>query len=59
MNELPILGSLRLRKGFWNSYEANIVTRYKGMYGERFYQRPKSDFCERLWLFRRSFIIHR
>ena len=37
MNELPVIGSLRLRKEFWDRQRENIVTRYKGTYGERFY----------------------
>ena len=37
MNELPVIGSLRLRKEFWDRHRANIVTRYKGKYDERFY----------------------
>ena len=37
MNELPVIGSLRLRKEFWDRLRENIVTRYKGTYGERFY----------------------
>ena len=54
MIELPSIGSLRFRTDFWDRYRANIVTcnivtRYKGTYG---------DFGERLWLFSRSFIIH-
>ena len=35
MNELPVIGSLRLRKEFWDRHGANIVTRYKGTCGER------------------------
>ena len=35
MNELPVIGSLRLRKEFWDRHGTNIVTRYKGTCGER------------------------
>ena len=28
MNELPVIGSLRLRKEFWDRQRENIVTRY-------------------------------
>ena len=36
-NELPVIGSLHLRKEFWDRHGANIVTRYKGTCGERFF----------------------
>ena len=59
MNELPVIGSLRLRTDFWDRHVADIVTRYKGTYGERFvWTSKKCDFGKRLWLFRSSFIIH-
>ena len=59
MNELPVIGSLRLRIDFWDRHVADIVTRYKGTYGERFvWTSKKCDFGKRLWLFRSSFIIH-
>ena len=36
MNELPVIGSLRLRKEFCRDrHGTNIVTRYKGTCGER------------------------
>ena len=42
MNGLPVIGSLCLRKDFWDRHGANIATRYKEMYGgERFFQRSK------------------
>ena len=34
MNELPVIGSLRLRTDFWDRHGANIVTRYEGTYSE-------------------------
>ena len=59
MNELPVIGSLRLRTDFWDRHVADIVTRYKGTHGERFvWTSKKCDFGKRLWLFRSSFIIH-
>ena len=54
MNESPVIGSLRLRKEFWDRRGANIVARYNGTYGEKLFCRPK----KRLWLFRHSLIIH-
>ena len=33
MNELPIMGSLFIRKGFWDRQGANIANRWKKMYG--------------------------
>ena len=42
MNGLPVIGSLCLRKDFWDRHGANIATRYKEMYGgERLFQRSK------------------
>ena len=46
MNELPVIGSLRLRTDFWDRHVADIVTRYKGTYGERF-GRPKNAILVR------------
>ena len=51
MNESPVIGSLRLRKEFWDRRGANIVTRFNGTYGEKLFCHPKKRFCERLWLF--------
>ena len=42
MNELPVIGSLRLRTGFWDHHGANIATRLR--YGERLFRRPKKRF---------------
>ena len=41
MNELPVIGSLRLRTDLWDRDGANIVTRYEGTYGQRLFGRPK------------------
>ena len=37
MNELPVIGSLCSHKEFWDRHRANIVTSYKGTYGERLF----------------------
>ena len=47
MNELPVIGSLRLRTDFWDRHGANIVTRYEGTYGERLFGRPKKAILAR------------
>ena len=46
MKELPVIGSLCLRKEFWDRHGENIVTRYKGTYGERFFWSPKKRFLQ-------------
>ena len=50
MNELPVIASLSLRTDFWDSHAANMA---RGCLDVQ-----KDDFDERLWLFRRSFIIN-
>ena len=55
MNELPVIGSLCLRKEFWDRQRENIVTRYKGTYGERFYRRPKKRFLREIMAFSPQF----
>ena len=47
MNELPVIGSLRLRTDFWDRHVADIVTRYKGTYGERFVWTSKNAILVR------------
>ena len=47
MNELPVIGSLRLRTDFWDRHGENIVTRYEGTYGERLFGRPKKAILAR------------
>ena len=47
MNELPVIGSLRLYKDFWDRHGANIATRYKEMYGKRLFRCPKSPILKR------------
>ena len=39
---------LRLRKEFWDRHGANIVTCYKGTYGERFFWRSKNRFLREI-----------
>ena len=41
MNELPVIGSLCLRKDLWDCHGANIATRNKGMYGKGLFRYPK------------------
>ena len=55
MNELSVIGSLRLRKEFWDRQRENIVTRYKGTYGERFYWLPKKRFLREIMTFSPQF----
>ena len=47
MNELPVIGSLCLRKDFWDRHGTNIATRQKEIYGERLFRRPKKKKMER------------
>ena len=44
MKQLPVIGSLCLRKDFWDRHGANIATRQKEIYGERLFRRPKKRF---------------
>ena len=46
MNELPVIGSLCLRKDLWDCHGANIATRNKGMYGKGLFRYPKK---KRFW----------
>ena len=43
MNELPVIGSLCLRKDFWDRHGANIATHKKGMYSETFRSPKKRE----------------
>ena len=43
INELSVIGSLRLREDFWDRHGANIATRKKGMYGETFRSPKKRE----------------
>lgn len=53
--KLLVIESLRFCTDFWDRHRANILTRYKGKYGERLY---KIAILATWWLSRRSFIIH-
>ena len=44
MNELPVIGYPCLRKQLWDRQGANIASRWKEMYGEKVFQRPKTWF---------------
>ena len=44
MNDLPVIGSAVMRKGFWDRQGGNIASRSKKMYGEKFFCRPKRRF---------------
>ena len=44
MNDLPVIGSTVMRKGFWDRQGANIASRLKEMYGEKLFCRPKRRF---------------
>ena len=44
MNDLPVIGSAVMRKGFWDRQGANIASRLKEMYGEKLFCRPKRRF---------------
>ena len=55
MNELPVIGSLFIRKGFLDRQGANIVSRCKKVCGGNFFRRPKNDFGERSMLFSTQF----
>ena len=47
MNELPLIGSLCLRKDLWDCHGANIATRNKGMYGKGIFRYPKKKVLGR------------
>ena len=57
MNNLPVIGYRAIRKELWGRKGANIASRWKEMYGEKLFPRPKIGDCgEGSTLFRRSFI---
>ena len=41
MNELSVIGSLRLRKDYWDHHVVNIASCEKGLFGERLFRRPE------------------
>jgi len=44
MNKLPVIGYPCLRKELWDRQGANIASRWKEMYGEKLFRRPKTWF---------------
>ena len=44
MNDLPVIRSYVMRKGFWDRQGANIASRQKEMYGVKLFLRPKQRF---------------
>ena len=44
MNDLPVIGYLCLRKELWDRQGANTASRYKELYGEKLFRRPKKQF---------------
>ena len=60
MNELPVIGSLRLRTDFWDRHGAKkLQLARKECMANVCLDVLKSDFGERLWLFRHNFIVNR
>ena len=52
MIKLPVIGSLCLRKDFWDRHWANVATCLRETYGERLFRHSKKiDFGERSSLF--------
>ena len=56
INDLQVIGSLYLRKDFWDRHGANTGTRWKEMYGERLFWRPKYWFWREIIDFSPLFI---
>ena len=44
MNDLPVVGSAVVRKGFWDRQGANIASPLKEMYGKKLFCRQKRRF---------------
>ena len=51
MNELPVIGSSCLRRDFWVPHWKHITARWKEMYGERLFRRPKKTILQREYHF--------
>ena len=47
MNDLPVIGYRAMRKELWGRQGANIASRWKEMYGEKLFSRPKTGILER------------
>jgi len=56
MNDLPLLDSSFMRKGFWDRQGANMASCSKEMYGQKLFWRPKSRFFEDLDAFSPLFL---
>ena len=54
--ELPVIGSCVMRKGFWDRQGANIASRWKKMYSVSYFNVHKNDFGGTSALFRHYFI---
>ena len=59
MNELPLIGSLFIRKGFRDRKGANIASRCKKMYGENLFDVQKTILERDQRFFRHRFIRNR
>ena len=46
MNDLPVIGYRALRKELWDRQGGNIAGRWKEMYGEKLFPRPKIGILE-------------
>ena len=46
MNDLPAIGYRVMRKELWDRQGANIASRWKEMYGEKLFPRPKAEILE-------------
>ena len=57
MNDLPVIRSYVIRKGFWDRQGANIASRSKEMYGVKLFLRQKQRFSTKNNIyFRRDFV---
>ena len=48
MNELSVIGSLRLRKDYWDHHVVNIASCEKGLFGERLFRRPEKKILREI-----------
>ena len=46
MNDLPAIGYRAMRKELWDRQLANIACRWKEIYGEKLFRRPKTGILE-------------
>ena len=54
MNELPVIGSLRLRKDFLDRHGANTASCYEEIYDRWLFRRPKKTF----WIEIDAFLLY-